>query len=107
MGRYKLLVMTNPTAGNDDAYNAWYSAQHLGDVLKIGDFVHATRFKAVGSAGETAKWRYCAIYEMETDDVDAAIERLGKAAGGPDMPMSDAIDLGDLYMVAYEEIPPV
>ena len=44
-----LLVLSDATPGDDDAYNAWYDQVHLADVLSIPGLVAARRFAAVPS----------------------------------------------------------
>ena len=80
-----LLVMSDATPGDDDAYNAWYDDVHLADVLNVPGFVAARRFAAVPSVhGELPAARYLAIYEIDADDLDAvqrAPERRGQGDG--------------------------
>lgn len=61
-----LIVFTNPEPGCDDEYNDWYTNRHLGDVLKLDEFVAAQRFvldEAPGSRSNPPT-RYLAIYEL-------------------------------------------
>jgi len=91
MSAYTFIVMSNPVAGQEDEYNTWYTNQHLHDVLKVDGITSARRFKIADDAAE-APFRYCALYNMETEDPDAVMAELGKRAGTKDMPMSDALD---------------
>jgi len=43
--KYIIAVYSNPTEGNEDAYNQWYSDTHLAEVLQVPGFVAAQRFK--------------------------------------------------------------
>lgn len=94
-----LVVYSNPVDGREDEYNDWYNRIHLPDVLKVPGFVSAQRFEISGSAGfgnggpGNTGWRYLAIYEFATDDPAAAFAALMERAGGPDMVLSEAMDM--------------
>ncbi len=42
---------------------------------------------------EPPPYRYMAIYDIETDDLKATMEALGKAAAGGEMVISSAMDM--------------
>jgi hypothetical protein len=44
---YELVVLSNPSAGSDRAYNDWYDHQHVPDVLRVPGFAAAQRLKLV------------------------------------------------------------
>ncbi|MCB5944272.1 DUF4286 family protein [Acidocella sp. KAb 2-4] len=97
-----LVVLSNPVAGKDDEYNAWYTKQHLPDVLRVPGFKAARRFSFAG-AGET-QWKYMAIYEFEAADPAQALAALAARAGTPDMVISSAFDMGSVQMVPWVAI---
>jgi hypothetical protein len=101
MASYRLLVLSNPVAGQEEEYNHWYSQQHLGDVVRIPGFVGAQRFKLVEPVlmAENFPWRYVAIYEIETDNLAAALEELSTKTGTVAVPMSEAIDTVNIVAV--------
>lgn len=103
--RCKLVVLTNCVEGEDEEFNRWYSDMHLDDVLKVQDFVAAQRFRLAGVVSADKPYRYCAIYEVETDDPAAALARLQAKAGTPEMFVSDTL-APPAYAVLYEEIAP-
>lgn len=96
MSKYVFVVMTNPTEGQEDAYNAWYDDQHLPDVLKVEGFTAAQRFRLapIEAGNPNAPYRYLALYEVETDDLQKARDALTAVAGTEAMPMSPALDAG-------------
>jgi len=100
-----MVILTNAVAGKDDEFNDWYDNRHINDVLSCPGFVRAQRFKIVAPLVENP-WRYCAIYEIETDDPQAAVKELVSRHGTDKLPSSDAMDL-NAYAVVYEEITPV
>lgn len=69
-----LIVLSNPTEGEEDAYNDWYTNTHLDEVVSIPGFVSAQRYKLTGAqiAGfPTSAHTYLSIYEVEGDPADA------------------------------------
>lgn len=88
MAKHLLVVLTNAADGRDEEFNRWYNDVHLGDVLGVDGFVGAQRF-ALDAVGGDPPHRYLALYEIETDDIDAAVQKLGASAGT--MVISDAM----------------
>ena len=106
MKQYSMVVLTNAVTGREDEYNDWYSNRHIHDVVKVPGFVSAQRFKIPDEAGmEDAKYKYGAIYGLETDDVPASLTELMRRNGTPDMAATDAMDQ-ELYFAIYEAITP-
>jgi hypothetical protein len=105
MGKYTMVVFTNPVEGREDDYNEWYDNQHLGDVIAAAGFDRAERLRLTGiGAASEAKHRYLALYQVETDDPESVFKGLMAAAGTDAMPMSDAIDLSGASMGLFETI---
>lgn len=102
MQRYKFVVMSNPTEGRDEEYNDWYQNIHLPELLKLDGIVSAQRFQQARNLREGDSYRYLAIYEIETDDVDAVIATLVQTAEAGGLNMSDAIDTENSYAVIYQ-----
>ncbi len=88
MAKHMLVVLTNAAEGKDEEFNRWYNDVHLGDVLAVDGFVGAQRF-ALDALGGDPPHRYLALYEIETDDIDGAVKKLGESAGT--MVISDAM----------------
>src|SRR5439155_10429651 len=96
MAKYTFVVLTNPTPGKDAEYNRWYNEQHIPDVLQARGFVCAQRFRLADTqmGGDTNKpYKYLALYEIETDNLQGALDDLASRRNTPDMVMTDAIDL--------------
>ncbi|HET9630204.1 MAG TPA: DUF4286 family protein [Novosphingobium sp.] len=102
MKKYKLLVFSNFTPGKEAEYNRWYDEVHIPDVLKVPGFIGASRYKLSDVTGEGAKHSYCAIYDVESNEIGATLAELGAAASSGQMTMSDAIDLASTEMRAWE-----
>jgi hypothetical protein len=107
MGRYKLVVLTNPIEGQDREYNEWYDNQHLADVVDVPGFKSAQRFRLRDPMGYHHAQRHLAIYEIETDDPDAAIAALQGRRGTDVMRLSDALDLDTSVAGLFEACSPV
>ena len=105
MPRYKMVVMTRPVAGREAEYNDWYQNVHLGEMVALPGFTSAQRYRPVCSLVEGEVAPYLAVYEMETDDVGAALQGLQDAALGGRLSMSDARDENPAhtFAVVYEE----
>jgi hypothetical protein len=89
VARYKLVAMSNAVEGRDDDYNEWYRKQHMPDVLAVPGFVSGERLQVLGDGPFT----YCAIFEIETDDIGAVLADFGSRPGTDLMPVSDSLDL--------------
>ena len=88
MAKHMLVVLTNAAEGKDEEFNRWYNDVHLGDVLAVDGFVGAQRF-ALDALGGESPHRYLALYEIETEDIDATVKGLTESAGT--MVISDAM----------------
>ncbi len=104
MGKHILLVQSNPTDGNEAEFNKWYDEIHLGEVLEVQGFSAAQRFKVEGEPATGAPdHRYLAIYEIEAEQPQNALDALNKAIAGG-MNLSGAIDLANVSAVLYSPL---
>jgi hypothetical protein len=104
---YKFLVLTNATPGMEDEFERWYRERHLPDVLDVPGFVSAQRFRlADAGSGELSGFEFLAIYDVESDDPQAALEQLRARAGTDRMVLSPAMD-PKASMTLYEAITPL
>ncbi|WP_238887003.1 DUF4286 family protein [Mycobacterium sp. IDR2000157661] len=80
MPRGIMYVETMPVSPDKEAdYHAWYNDTHLAQILSVDGVVSARRFAPTNGVGP-----FVAIYELDCDDLDAAVARLGDlgARGG-------------------------
>jgi hypothetical protein len=84
--KYIQTVVTAPVAGQEQEFNRWYDHTHLPEVLALPGFVSAQRYELVGDRPS-----YLAVYELETDDIDATLEAL-TAGARTTMTRTDAMD---------------
>ena len=107
MARYISVVLSNPVPGREEEFNHWYSNEHVPDVLAIPGIVAASRYRRLGedAAPPFGRFRYMAIYELETDDLPALFRELNRRVGTASMPMHDALSPG-LAFFDWEVLPP-
>jgi hypothetical protein len=99
----KFIVLSDPVAGKEQAYNDWYDRQHLQDMLTVAGVVSAQRFAFVCKINEVPHWRYCALYTIESDNPAAVVENLLKTVASGAIYVSDAMD-PNVYAAAYQPI---
>jgi hypothetical protein len=91
---------------HDETYNDWYDDTHLADVLTLTGYTAAARYRVsdVQAKGMEPAHRYLSIYEVESDDLQGAIDTLLRA--GRDMVISGHLDLANAAAHLYDEILP-
>lgn len=101
--RSQLIVLTNPTTPeNSDEFNEWYDSVHVPEVIALVDgVVGATRFDAKempGSSGTAGLVRhtFAALYEIESDDPESVVRRIGECAAAGAFNMSPTLDRADI-----------
>jgi hypothetical protein len=100
MAQYFFVVITNAVPGKEQEFNTWYDQQHLADVLRIPGFVAARRFELAQPQSDLPG-RYLALYELETDDPQAALAELTRRAGTEQMVMSEALDASNASVTLF------
>ena len=74
MPRGIMYVETMPASADREAeYHQWYNDTHLAQILSVEGIVSARRFAPNDGDGP-----FIAIYELDCDDLDAAVQRLGE-----------------------------
>jgi hypothetical protein len=102
--KYRMVIFTNAVEGKDKEYNDWYQNTHLKQIVSIKSFVQAQRFRfhtniIPGSANPS---RYMAIYDIETDDINATLGAMNEMAASGRMPLPDSMAPPTIGAV-YEE----
>jgi hypothetical protein len=76
MPRGIMYVETMPASADREAeYHKWYNETHLEQILSVEGIVSARRFAPTDGNGP-----FVAIYELDCDDLDAAVTRLNDFA---------------------------
>jgi hypothetical protein len=102
--KHVVVVLTEPTAGREDEYNAYYEHQHLDDVLATAGWRSAQRFKLVDQQGMACPLPYLALYELDSDDAPGILARLN--ATRAQRPQSDALNKASAGVWVFAEIGP-
>ena len=106
MPRYKLIVLTGPLEGREAEYHDWYQNIHLRQVVAMDGFKSAQRFRLTKSLAEHETFPYLAIYDVETDDIQAVLDEMNRLAGTERLSITDAL-APKAYAVMYEEFGPL
>ena len=70
MAKWLSVVESNCTdAAREAEFNEWYDKTHIPDIFQTPGFIKATRYENTKPA--EGKGKFLAIYEIETDDIDA------------------------------------
>ena len=99
MKKYILTAFSLPVKGLEAEYNLWYDQVHFHDLLQIPEIKTAQRFRPL-SHPEMPESPFLAIYEIETDDIGAAMQALQN--GTYTMRPSGAIDPVSVTFQVYE-----
>lgn len=108
MARYISIVLSNPVPGREDEFNRWYLNVHIPDVLAIPGIVAASRYRRIGDsdAAPFGRFRYMAVYELETDDLRGLFRELNARVGTARMPMHGAL-APELAFYDWEALTPL
>ena len=88
MARGILVVESGPSdPSREDEYNAWYDGPHAADVCAVPGFVGCHRYKRCDGPTPT----YLAVYELEADDLGAAVAELRARSADGRIARSDAL----------------
>ena len=99
MAKFKMIALTQPVEGREDEYNHWYQNIHLPEICALPGLVGAQRYKLAAPLQGFDGRPFLAIYDIETDDINAT---LGGFATNPMTPC-DASDNAGAYTVIFEE----
>ncbi len=103
MARYKMVALTNPVEGKEEAFNDWYQNVHLPEVVAQQEFVSGRRYRVKQPLLDPSGYRYVCVYEIETEDFGAFMNRMAARAQSGARTMSDAADRAGAYTVIFEE----
>ena len=105
--RALLVVLTAPASDEvEPDYNAWYTGEHLPDVLAVPGYVRATRYRSVATARQILQ-PYLALYELDIADEGelraVSDEHMRRIREG-EMRSTTAIDGESMRALYYAEI---
>ncbi len=110
MPRYILLAFSDcKDPAREDEFNYWYETMHVPDMLEVPGMISATRWKAAPYI-EGQHRKYLAMYELETDDLeafDARVKERGmrtlEEGRFSDLPVFDPPDIPRIYQQIMPE----
>jgi len=79
--RHLILILTEPTEGQEDEFNDYYENTHLDEVIETAGWSSAQRFKLAGQAGADCPLPYLAVYEAEGEDAQSIIDGMNETRG--------------------------
>ncbi len=76
MTRYLLFAFSDcKDPSKEKEFNDWYDNMHCPDMLEVEGLVSATRWMSADNKDNEQR-KYLAMYEVETDDIDALNARI-------------------------------
>jgi hypothetical protein len=94
--------MSSPKEGREAEYHDWYQNSHLAQVMQLPGFKAGQRYKMAAPLTEDESFPFLAIYDVETDDIQAVLAEMRARAGTESLTVSDAL-APKAYAVLYEE----
>ena len=89
MGKHLVIIRSSAVAGKEADFEAWYNNIHLGEVLALPGFISGQQFRS--APGEP--FSHFALFEIESDDIDATLSGLGNEFASGNMTLTDALDV--------------
>lgn len=78
MSRQYVLVISDCKPGREEEYNTYYDTRHIPDIMAHEpEVVSAQRFQVTPHFGPDGlpRWRFSTLYTVETEDMDAYLQR--------------------------------
>ena len=96
------MVRSNAKAGQEEAFNQWYTDVHLPEVLSIEGFQSAQRFALHQAQVQPEQPHgHLAVYAIDSTNVAATLARLGEATW---LTMTDAIDPASVQISVFSAL---
>ncbi len=102
--KHLILILTEPTDGQEDAFNDYYENVHLDEVIETAGWKSAQRFKLADQAGEACPLPYLAVYEAEGEDAASILAGMNDTR--EQRRQSDSLNKGTARVWVFEEIGP-
>ena len=90
MAKHLVVVKSKAVDGREADFEAWYNGIHLGEVLALPGFITGQQFR-YGPDG--APFTHFAVFDVESDDIEATLVGLGEAFASGSMTLTDALDV--------------
>jgi hypothetical protein len=76
------------TADREAEYHKWYNDTHLAEICSVDGIVSARRFAPSDGTGP-----FIAIYELDCDDLDGVVQKLGELGASGKMSSLELLNL--------------
>lgn len=110
MAENLFLVLTNPVPGQDEAFNKWYDAQHVPEVLDVPGVVAAQRYdlsevtvpedEDLPAQLPPPTHRYLAVYELDREPDKVMAEFLKRVMAGT-LSLDETLDLASISLTGW------
>ena len=107
-----MIVLSNPTEGNEATFNEWYETVHVPEVLAVPGVVAARRFSIAQlelpevegiEPPPPPAHRYLVIYELDRPGNEVMAE-LGNRLVSGEMSLHEALDMSTIGVSAWDPI---
>jgi hypothetical protein len=108
-----LVVLSNPIAGEDAAYNEWYDTKGVPQVLAVPGVVAAQRYtisevkvaegQQLPAVLPPPTHRYLVIYELDREPDQVMQEFLARSQAGQ-MPLGEALDRDTVSLTGWTPV---
>lgn len=88
------FALSNPVAGKEAEFNAWYGEHHLFVGVTTPGMLAGQRFRRVDGPWPSGDHEFLALWEL--DNPPYALEQLALVKGTETMPLSDAVDMAGI-----------
>ena len=102
--KHMVVVLTEPTEGNEKEFNDYYENVHLEEVIETTGWSSAQRFELSDEVGAKCPLPYLALYEAEADNPKEVIEKLNETR--PQRIQSASINRRTAGIWVFSEIGP-
>jgi hypothetical protein len=84
-----IYLETMPVSSDREAeYHKWYNDTHLAEICSVDGIVSARRFAPTDGEGP-----FIAVYELDCDDLDAVVQRLGELGASGKMSSLELLNM--------------
>ena len=92
------FAFSNPTEGNEEAFNAWYDSVHIHEVCRLSGVVSGQRYALAPLEGAPAPaQRYLAVYEITSSPMEI-MAGFGAAMQTGELTVDPSLDLTTMSM---------
>lgn len=104
MPKFKMIALTTPLPGKEDAFHDWYQNKHLPELIEhIEAIKGAQRYQLVAKMAGSDENPWLAIYDIEIDDPMTMLGQMGEVAGSGKLTPPDYQDMGTTYTALFSE----